>query len=858
MGAQTLLIVAGDYDLALQIKRALTDHGWELQFAFSHRDALCAIIQDKIAAAIVDAAMFDRWTREATIVALADVENAPPLIAYVSDALGDINARRTRAEIVTTLDQDVLLAKLRRFTQSPIQDGLVNTAPLNLPSRVSSQGLMSALSDRRDEEVETLLALGRSLTEVLDLSEVLNRVVGAARRLTDADEGMILMPDGDNSELYLRARVGIDQEIARNFRVKTRDTLAGEVFRSGQPALIGASGPLKVKTEYFVNSLLYVPIGLKGSTIGVLGVSNKNKDNLFDLRHQELLLNLAAYAAIAIENARVHEESIQRNRELKALVDASLAINESLSLDVLLLNICNQLLKVIDVHHAEVYQWNRDEQRLVSMARAFEKGYPSGADMPLSSDDQALLDTMLDARRPVISENDGATRMLIPIKGGERVYGLLRAVVATREQAERALQQAGRAGRAALELVTGLAAGVTERHYRQAQEIVRLLDAQMLDLALMAGADAFPRLVMSIGREALIGTRRSLDLRAFSDIMAIIEEDRPLVQRSGSSLTPGGRKLLESCGCRSLLAIAMVYHGERQGLVVFGDLSEQRQFTAREVELARALIAQASMALANARLLLDLETSLRELQDTQARLIQTERLSAIGELAAAVAHQINNPVATIVLDSQLLLDRTDIDDEMRHSLNAILRAGKRASTVVRRLLASARFDTDRNPPEPIDVVTTIEETVALVKSYIERDRIRVRVGTIDTPPPPVYASRGELDDVWLNLLINAHDALVGRPDAQIGIDVHWREGDPEVEVVVWDNGSGIPEAIRDKIFKPFFTTKKVGEGTGIGLHICRQVVERVGGTIAVDSQEELGTRFIIRLPIMQGVPICHT
>ena len=856
MGAYKLLIVAGDYDVALQIKHALTDQGFDIQIAFSHRDALYAVTQDEIAVAVVDASMFDRRTREATIITLAGIENAPTLIAYVSDALSDINARRARADIVTELDTDSLLEKLQRYAKPAVTVRPLNTAPLAQHIHSSATVPIVVTPDQRDEEVETLLALGRSLTEVLDLSEVLNRVVGAARRLTNADEGMILMPDGDNNELYLRARVGIDQEVARNFRVKTRDTLAGEVFQGGQPALIGASGPLKVKTEYFVNSLLYVPILLKGTTIGVLGVSNKKKDDLFDLRHQELLLNLAAYAAIAIENARVHEESIRRNRELKALVDSSLAINESLSLDVLLPNICDQLLKVIDVHHAEVYQWDRDNQRLVSMARAFEKGYSSGTDMPLNADDHHMLDAMLETHRPAISENRSLTRMFIPISGGDQVYGLLRATFATREQADRATTHVARASRAALELITGLASGVTERHYRQAEEIASSLDTQMLDFALMAGVNALPRLVLSVGREALAGTRRSFDLRALPDITAVIEDDYPLAQRSGStSLTSGGRILLESCGCRSMLAIAMVYHGERQGLVVFGDLTEQRQFTARDVELARALIAQASMALANARLLLDLETSLRELQETQARLIQTERLSAIGELAAAVAHQINNPVATIVLDSQLLLDRSDIDDDMRSSLNAILRAGKRSSTVVRRLLASARSDTDRNPPEPIDIMTTIEETVALVKSYIERDRIRVRVSTVDTPPPPVYASRGELDDVWLNLLINAHDALVGRPGAQVGIDIHWREGDSQVEVVVWDNGPGVPEAIRDKIFKPFFTTKKVGEGTGIGLHICRQVVERAGGTIEVESQEQIGTRFIIRLPIMQGVLI---
>ncbi|PJF25546.1 MAG: hypothetical protein CUN53_12240, partial [Phototrophicales bacterium] len=509
MSAHKLLIVAGDYDVALQIKRALTDQGFEIQIAFSHRDALYAVTQDEIAVAVIDAAMFDRRTREATIIALAGIENAPTLIAYVSDALGDINARRARAEIVTDLNADSLLAKLQRFTKSVPKIRPLNTTPLAQHDQSSSPKPIVMTPDRRDEEVETLLALGRSLTEVLDLSEVLNRVVGAARRLTDADEGMILMPDGDNNELYLRARVGIDQEIARNFRVKTRDTLAGEVFQGGQPALIGASGPLKVKTEYFVNSLLYVPILLKGTTIGVLGVSNKKKDDLFDLRHQELLLNLAAYAAIAIENARIHEESVRRNRELKALVDASLAINASLSLDLLLPNICDQLLKVIDVHHAEVYQWDRDNQRLVSMARAFEKGYSSGTDMPLNSEDHDLLGTMLKTKRPAISKSSSSTRIFIPIIGGDQVYGLLRAVYTSHEQAEQATKQVGRASHAALELITGLASGVNDRHYRQAQEIARSLDAQMLDFALMAGVNGLPRLVLSVGREALIGTRPS-------------------------------------------------------------------------------------------------------------------------------------------------------------------------------------------------------------------------------------------------------------------------------------------------------------------------------------------------------------
>ena len=123
----------------------------------------------------------------------------------------------------------------------------------------------------RDEEMQTLFALGRSLTEVLDLSEVLNRIVEAGRHLTNAEEGMILLPDGQSGQLYLRAKVGIDLEIADNFRVKTHDTIAGAVFETGKPILMGESGPQKVKTQYFVNSLLYVPIIHKGTDAGRAG-----------------------------------------------------------------------------------------------------------------------------------------------------------------------------------------------------------------------------------------------------------------------------------------------------------------------------------------------------------------------------------------------------------------------------------------------------------------------------------------------------------------------------------------------------------------------------------------------------------
>jgi C4-dicarboxylate-specific signal transduction histidine kinase len=101
----------------------------------------------------------------------------------------------------------------------------------------------------------------------------------------------------------------------------------------------------------------------------------------------------------------------------------------------------------------------------------------------------------------------------------------------------------------------------------------------------------------------------------------------------------------------------------------------------------------------------------------------------------------------------------------------------------------------------------------------------------------VRAIKGQLDDIWINLLMNAHDALVGQEGAQIDVEVHYMSASKSIDVIVSDNGPGIPEHIRNEIFSPFFTTKPVGEGTGLGLHICREVVENVGGQISLKETE---------------------
>jgi len=150
--------------------------------------------------------------------------------------------------------------------------------------------------------------------------------------------------------------------------------------------------------------------------------------------------------------------------------------------------------------------------------------------------------------------------------------------------------------------------------------------------------------------------------------------------------------------------------------------------------------------------------------------------------------------------------------------------------------------------EPLDVNETIHNTLTLVRSHIQHGNITVSL-LLDEHLPPVAAPQGQLEDVWLNLLLNARDAVTRQANPEIGISTRYDREADQVEVVVWDNGSGIPEDLQSRVFEPFFTTKPAGEGTGLGLHICQQIVEKCNGTIRLQSTYNEGTRFIIRLPV---------
>ena len=182
-------------------------------------------------------------------------------------------------------------------------------------SRAGAQSL-----ERRLHELEALAHIGRTVTAMLDLDQVLTTVVESAVGLTEAEEGSLLLLEEESGDLTMRASMNFDDEFARTFRLKVEDSLAGQVIASGQPVILDESAPQKIKTSYLVHSLLYVPLRARGRTIGVLGVDNRKAGRSLTKEDMTVVMAMADYAAIAIENARLYNRSEAERVKLETIL----------------------------------------------------------------------------------------------------------------------------------------------------------------------------------------------------------------------------------------------------------------------------------------------------------------------------------------------------------------------------------------------------------------------------------------------------------------------------------------------------------------------------------------------------------
>lgn len=236
----------------------------------------------------------------------------------------------------------------------------------------------------------------------------------------------------------------------------------------------------------------------------------------------------------------------------------------------------------------------------------------------------------------------------------------------------------------------------------------------------------------------------------------------------------------------------------------------------------------------------------RQLEEAQDQLIQTEKLSSLGKLAAGIAHEINNPLTSILINSHLLAERLEGREDLEENLNLVIDETTRCGGIVRGLLEFSR----QTPPEkrPADINKVVEETMLLVKSNVLARNVKIEKH-LQSNLPNIMVDANKMKQVFTNIILNAIDAMPDGGDLDVTTRLS-REGST-VEVGFRDTGIGMSKGALDKIFDPFFTTKGV-KGTGLGLSISYGIVEQHGGSIAVESEPGEGTAVVVRLPVSSG------
>lgn len=753
----------------------------------------------------------------------------------------------------------------RRATQVDI----VNQA---LQNEISEHKRTEALLAARIKQMEAARAVTMETTRELDLTTLLSLITRRAMALVEAAQsGAVYLWDEAAQILAPHAWHGRG-EWMQQVRIRLGEGIVGMVAQRQEGLIVNDyqnspyAQPL-VAEHLGSTAVIAEPLLYRDQLVGVIVLDNRGTTRLFTVEDRELLRLFAAQAATAIENARLYEALEERFTRLQTLTRLNQLVSSSLDTSQVLKELARAASMLMDA--SVVSFWLVDETTQTLEVQAFSDE-SIGADFPTPkmSFAQGGVGWVATHRRPLSVPDVFADDRFVALDWWRKhnlscFFGLpilhedtLIAVLSLNSQQpfrfgsdDQSLLESFVAQAAVAIRNARLFAEIRERTVHLAQLNTELHteigERERAEEALRASEVRFRSVVQSATDAIILADSQGRIIAWNQGAHAIFGyTEAEILGKPLLTLLPAryrdahqqGIDRLLSTGEARLMGKTPEFHGLRR------DGSEF------PLEISRATW-QAGGSIFFSGIIRDIterKQAMEQLQRQREELYQREKLSAMGSLLASVAHELNNPLSIMMVQTDLL--SLELKDEaLVERIKAISQSAERCVHIVRNFLALAR----QNPPQrtQVSLNAVVDEVMELLSYALRVDNIDIVWRPADDLPL-LRADLHQLHQVVVNLVTNAHQAL--RETAaprQLTLTTRCNPTRTWVSLEVVDTGPGIPSALQERIFEPFFTTKPPGVGTGLGLPFCQGIISGHGGMISVESQPGHGTVFRVDLPV---------
>jgi PAS domain S-box-containing protein len=735
----------------------------------------------------------------------------------------------------------------------------------------------------RTRQLEAVRAVSEEVARELDLTRLLDLIHRRAAGLVGADRGVISLWDEGTQRLVTRAWHGYDAWL-ENVRPQLGQGVVGYVAQQREGLMVN-----DYRTSPYANPLflertddarvLCEPLLYHDCLLGVTLVAKSSGAPPFTAENQQILRLFAAQAAIAIENARLFEATQRAAHEARSLYDVAHSLTTSLEPAEILRLIAAKSRELLGTAHAQVVLWDEASQMLrLGAADGTEAAWAEAQEFRMG---EGVNGIVAQTRAPLLVNDypafpqrvPGLSELVavigVPLLYRDRFLGVLTSHTTTSGSTftpEHLALLTSFADQAAVALENARLFQQEQRRRLQveavraiSEEITRELDLTAL---LQLITQRATELVGASGGMVRLWDQATQHLiaRAWHGVAHWLT-DRSLQLGEGVAGTAAQRREglivnnfrtspyatplhLERTSHSAVLAEPLMYRDRLVGVILLTSEDPGRPFTPEDREILKPFATQAAIAIENARLYAELSQSYQHLQRAQSELLRAEKLRALGQMAAGIAHDLNNLLAGILGQVDLLRLRVT-DPTVLEALQPLETAATDGAHVVRRLQDFARKRAS-SPLVPMDLQRAIQETLEITrphwKNEAEREGRAIEVLTALEGLPSILGYAPEVREALINLILNAADAM---PNGGTLSFTGSALPDGGVILLVTDTGIGMAEEVCQRIFEPFFTTKGA-MGTGLGLSVVYGIMERHGGSIHVTSVSGQGTSFTLR------------